>query len=481
MERCNYGVHKGFSGKVILPMGMKTADKQEVLITKKIKSSTSLPSFGSFRDRCSRVSTSNCTRIWSDAGRLKRRSVRRRVERHDVDSYADQTALSFEPQDNISPWERRSMSSAPRDAFRRWILEEEERFEVNADSSGTPLRFAVFTSVPFVLEFIACWVTQRSMISSMPMTALTILLCAAPVIHLYLLLPLLDLYLGAPAENTIDSSSKQSFKTQKQRSSVWYRVILWAVAPAISIAFCYTLVLSSVILNPAILLLSFSLGALGGIVISASHELLHSSYGADRFLASFLLSSVCYVHWATSHMTHHRLVGTTADPATARKGESFYKFFPRCVFGNMKDAVLDRKERLIPKLLCWILGPLSWAATSYLIGGYNGLCVWIIYVAVAVTQLELVNYIEHYGLERDADSGSKVDHSHSWNANYCITNYTIFNLQRHSDHHCRKASYEQLYSSTQAKQLPGPYPAMMILALFPHFWSKFMDPRLTAT
>ena len=53
---------------------------------------------------------------------------------------------------------------------------------------------------------------------------------------------------------------------------------------------------------------------------------------------------------------------------------------------------------------------------------------------------ESVNYLEHYGLQRKLMPGytdiyESVRITHSWNAPQVITNYLLFKLQRHSDHH----------------------------------------------
>jgi len=58
--------------------------------------------------------------------------------------------------------------------------------------------------------------------------------------------------------------------------------------------------------------------------------------------------------------------------------------------------------------------------------------------AVAFISLEIINYIEHYGLHRRKMSNGKYERvtpEHSWNSNYFLTNMFLFQLQRHSDHH----------------------------------------------
>lgn len=62
-----------------------------------------------------------------------------------------------------------------------------------------------------------------------------------------------------------------------------------------------------------------------------------------------------------------------------------------------------------------------------LIGGLGGVIV-----------LEVINYIEHYGLRRKRlpdGTYEKVTIRHSWNAPHRFTNYLLYKLQRHSDHH----------------------------------------------
>ena len=55
---------------------------------------------------------------------------------------------------------------------------------------------------------------------------------------------------------------------------------------------------------------------------------------------------------------------------------------------------------------------------------------------VAVSLLEAVNYIEHYGLQRQRGSDGRLEpvtHHHSWNAAERVSNAWLFNLQRHAD------------------------------------------------
>jgi len=96
--------------------------------------------------------------------------------------------------------------------------------------------------------------------------------------------------------------------------------------------------------------------------------------------------------------------------------------------------------------------------------------------------LEAVDYIEHYGIVRnmnDDHSYEKTNATHSWNANFILSNYFLFQLQRHSDHHLYATkNYQILKQYDESPQLPNGYPAMVLLALLPPVWFKVMNKKL---
>jgi alkane 1-monooxygenase len=101
---------------------------------------------------------------------------------------------------------------------------------------------------------------------------------------------------------------------------------------------------------------------------------------------------------------------------------------------------------------------------------------------VAITLLELVNYVEHYGIVRKLTSNGnyeRVNPLHSWNASHLISNFFLFQLQRHSDHHANAIKrYQVLNHYEESPQLPFGYPTMVMLALVPPLWFATMNPRL---
>jgi alkane 1-monooxygenase len=103
---------------------------------------------------------------------------------------------------------------------------------------------------------------------------------------------------------------------------------------------------------------------------------------------------------------------------------------------------------------------------------------------VAIAILEIINYVEHYGLRRKkakAYEYERVKPEHSWDSPNRISNWLLINLPRHSDHHMAAAKrYQSLELLTHAPRLPGGYGAMFLLALVPPLWFRVMNRRVAA-
>lgn len=238
----------------------------------------------------------------------------------------------------------------------------------------------------------------------------------------------------------------------------------------------------------------------GGIGITVAHELGHKKSNLERFYSKLLLMTVCYMHFYIEHNRgHHVYVATPDDPATARKGENFYSFWVRSVFGGYIHAWKLETTRLKQKGISWfsvtndmiwfMLLPIIFCGLITLVFGIMGnrfsWAIPIFFFAqslVAFTLLELVNYVEHYGIIRKKTSAGtyeRVNPLHSWNASHLISNFFLFQLQRHSDHHANAIKrYQVLNHYDESPQLPFGYPTMILVALLPPFWFAMMNPRL---
>ena len=244
--------------------------------------------------------------------------------------------------------------------------------------------------------------------------------------------------------------------------------------------------------------LFFGVGIMTGTIgINYSHELMHQRNRLERFCADALLAMVLYSHYRSEHLlVHHRYVGTPRDPVTAKYNEGFHRFYPRVLRQSFVSAFQAEAQMLARKNLPWTTlsnpffkyGALQGACLvlALLLGGVSGLLLFLVQAGVAVWQLELVNYIEHYGLTRKHLGDGKYEHvkpHHSWNAAHRASNWLLINLQRHSDHHFkpdRRFPVLQTYGVEEAPQLPLGYPMMTMAAMVPPLWRRIMNPRVRA-
>lgn len=246
------------------------------------------------------------------------------------------------------------------------------------------------------------------------------------------------------------------------------------------------------------LALFFGQGVMSGTIgIVYAHELLHQSNRLERWLADLLLASVLYSHFRSEHLrVHHLYVGTPRDPVTARYGEGFHRYFLRVLRScpgsawRAEAALLRRQGKgpfvaRNPFVLYAVLQGLM-LALALTLGGWLGLGLFLWQAFIAIWQLELTNYVEHYGLTRRHLGEGRYEHvlpRHSWNASHRASNWLLINLQRHSDHHYkpdRRFPLLQHHAADQAPQLPYGYPVMAAVALVPRLWRRVMNPRVRA-
>ena len=233
----------------------------------------------------------------------------------------------------------------------------------------------------------------------------------------------------------------------------------------------------------------------GAIGINYSHELMHQSPKWERAMGDWLLAMVLYSHFRSEHLlVHHRYVGTRKDAVTARYDEGFHCFFLRVLKASLISAFQAEKDKCARRGLPWYdrTNPffLYWGLQTVMLllalflGGWGGVGLFIFQAFVAIWHLEVINYVEHYGLTRKYLGEGKYEHvkpHHSWDASHKATNWLLINLQRHSDHHYkpnRPFPLLQTYPSSTAPQLPYGYAVMAAAAMFPRFWKSRMNPRV---
>jgi len=234
----------------------------------------------------------------------------------------------------------------------------------------------------------------------------------------------------------------------------------------------------------------------GSVAVVTGHELVHRSSTWERALGLYLLTLAGNPHFRIEHVEgHHRYVGTPRDPATARFGESIYRFYLRSVPGQLGSAwsiecgrlarhglrVISLRNRMLQYAAALMVLHLAiWT----LMGWRAGLFMVVQCFFGAVVLFDAVNYIEHYGLVRNelgAGRYEPVGPQHSWDAYQKTTNWFLFNLGRHSDHHMNAwRPFLRLHTQMEAPRMPAGYAATILLAWIPPLWFRVMDPRVIA-
>lgn len=319
----------------------------------------------------------------------------------------------------------------------------------------------------------------------------------ATVLFAFGVIPIFDAILGIDKHNFPKEA-------EKQISEEWYYkgvLYLWAfLQVALLVWACYAVSLNTLQTYEYVGFLLSTMTVLGGVGITVAHELGHKNSRFEQILAKIILDTVFYRHFFIEHNRgHHVNVATPLDPATARKNQSFYRFWWQSVRGGIRSAWKIEAKRLEKKgkapysieneLWNCFVEPLflmiTLVAFTSLMQGYFTWQVGVFYLLQSVLSfslLEAVNYIEHYGITRRLLENGKyerVEHLHSWNASHLLSNFFLFQLQRHSDHHAYASRrYQILRHFEDSPQLPAGYPTMVLLALVPPLWFAVMNKRL---
>lgn len=321
-------------------------------------------------------------------------------------------------------------------------------------------------------------------------TGLTPLIFAGPFM-VYLFVPLMDWAVGKdssnPPERVLDLLEDDPFYRRSTYIYVGVQIVLFVLV-------CF-IVGSQALTGWQWLGFVTTIGMMSGISINTAHELGHKKTKLERWLALIALAPVAYGHFYIEHNKgHHRRVATPEDPASARMGESFWRFLPRTVIGSVCSAWHIEGERLRRKglpvwswqnenLQAWSMTVVLWLGLMAAFG-MALLPFLIVQAVIGASLLEAVNYTEHYGLRRaKLDNGryERCRPEHSWNNDHIVTNIFLFHLQRHSDHHAHPTRrYQSLRHFDDAPELPTGYAGMIVLSYFPPLWSRVMDKRVAA-
>ena len=233
-----------------------------------------------------------------------------------------------------------------------------------------------------------------------------------------------------------------------------------------------------------------SVGCQGGAsAMVVAHELMHRNGRVSQLGAYILLLSCNYTHYALEHVhIHHRKVGTSEDPASSTADENPYVFIVKCTIGQFTDiwSYAFKKYGMQKSNGRWtyLATLVIWAAINLVLLSFIGaglgavaLGAFIAQSAMAIFLLNCVNFVEHWGVERDPTE--KVRAHHNWDTQSALTRYTLFDLGMHADHHTKASKpYEKLEAKEHALQMPFGIYFASLLVLIPPLFRYVMRPHL---
>jgi alkane 1-monooxygenase len=301
--------------------------------------------------------------------------------------------------------------------------------------------------------------------------------------------PLLDLLAGLDASNPPDSVIKW---LEQDRYYRWCTYLFLPLQYAGLVFACWMWSRGGLSTLESVGL-ALTVAMVAGVAINTAHELGHKRASSERWLSKVALAQTGYGHFFVEHNRgHHVRVATPEDPASSRMGESFYEFLPRTVIGSLRSALEIEREHLERDghrfwsirndiFNAWLMSIALFGGLA-LVFGPVVLPYLLIQAVIGFSLLEVVNYLEHYGLLRQTREDGRYERTqpeHSWNSNNVASNVLLYHLQRHSDHHANPLRrYQSLRHFDEAPQLPTGYAGMIVAAAVPPLWRRIMDRRL---
>merc|ERR1711988_2082160 len=242
-----------------------------------------------------------------------------------------------------------------------------------------------------------------------------------------------------------------------------------------------------------------SLGISSGFGIGCIHELIHRPSFTELYHARAVLLFSNYNHFWIEHLWgHHKRVATDEDPASSAYNEPFWTFIWVCLYRSFVSACRLEAKFLENRGKSWwhpenrILYPylLSFAIdfAIYKYFGPAALIGQLIQSFITAFLTDNANYIEHYGLRRERKSESKDQWGlyddyerpgwmHAWNTGDRITNWMLFKIERHPDHHVNAGRpYQILRTFKESPTYPTGYAGMFVLSWFPPLFFLVMNP-----
>lgn len=221
--------------------------------------------------------------------------------------------------------------------------------------------------------------------------------------------------------------------------------------------------------------------------VGAAHELMHRHNPLAAFIGKLGFAVIGAPNRDISHtVTHHLYFDTERDFDTAHRGESVYRFVPRCIWGNTRDELEYERRRLAAQghglwhwksqILWGLVLSVAMLAGMYWAGGLPALLVQAAAMVGGRILGEALNYLQHFGLLRVP--GRPIEDRHTWNHLSAVTRILGLEITNHVEHH--QDPDRPFYALTPRPQGPQMRNILLwgIAAFVPPVWTRLIQRRL---
>jgi len=232
---------------------------------------------------------------------------------------------------------------------------------------------------------------------------------------------------------------------------------------------------------------AISNGMFMGLGIMFGHELSHTK-GPTFVLSRWMMALSGIAHFCYAHVYNHHLeLAHEDDPATCPRGRNIYIHYLLSHFGQSRFLFKMEQQRLkrlgiafISPQNRWIRGYMMSLPTVFLFwyaGGWVGLGIMGIAWVISAFELEVLNFLEHYGLIRE--KGQPIEYRHSWDVGESpFTQVGFIEIGRQGDHHDRGETHFWELEEVGSPDTGVGYYAMFAMLLVPPVWEAFIKPKL---
>jgi hypothetical protein len=222
--------------------------------------------------------------------------------------------------------------------------------------------------------------------------------------------------------------------------------------------------------------------------IGESHNLSKNNSGYFQFSSRFYSSDGFFA--ALPYF-----LGLVPSLIASNVGDNVYTFWIRCIYRSFASS-LDIESKYLQNRNLSIFS--HRILQGYAVSGFIAAVIYHFYGSLAMKfyllqgiivalHIENANYIEHYGLRRRVIKGKfdsdgepvfeRPEWFHAWDTAERLTNYMLFKIQRHPDHHTNAGRpYQILRTLPNSPTLPTGYAGMFVLSWFPPLYWAVMDP-----